>query len=177
MEFQHEKAPNEPFFSVIRDKFNQSQLNAIRNICLSSNRISLLQGPVKGNFLLLNYNSLGQGKPIRLLEQSLEYFKQFKTFQKEPNVILWQLFDLNFNSKEQVCAPSNAAIDQVILRIQKNGIFKRNGKTFQPKVVRVGILEKQTHNLVKMCNLDEIVSLEMNKTRDGFMVIATLHWT
>jgi len=56
------------------------------------------------------------------------------------------------------------------LRIQQNGLFKKNGNAFVPKVVRVGILDRETHSLVKKCSLEEIVALEMNKNKQGTMV-------
>ncbi|CCC72166.1 hypothetical protein NCAS_0J01870 [Naumovozyma castellii] len=36
-----------------------------------------------------------------------------------------------------ICAPSNAAVDEICIRL-KDGIFDRNGKLFRPNLVRVG---------------------------------------
>lgn len=54
-----------------------------------------------------------------------------------------------------ICAPSNAAIDEVAYRL-KQGIRTSGGSTFVPKVVRVGNEEKMSP-LVKDLSLDELV--------------------
>lgn len=40
-----------------------------------------------------------------------------------------------------VCAPSNAAIDEIIKRILEKGLIKENGDKIMPKMVRVGVLD------------------------------------
>ena len=37
-----------------------------------------------------------------------------------------------------VCAPSNAAVDEVLLRLMKEGVVNRDGKLRKPKLVRLG---------------------------------------
>jgi len=65
-----DKDTNEIFYTAIKYQFNASQLNAIKNICLSSDKISLLQGPVNLIFRkkLKFDNSLEQERLIHLLE-------------------------------------------------------------------------------------------------------------
>ncbi|CAD7957363.1 unnamed protein product [Amoebophrya sp. A120] len=41
-------------------------------------------------------------------------------------------------SKVLVCAPSNAAIDEIVRRLTTEGIFGRDGKTYKPNVIRLG---------------------------------------
>jgi senataxin len=40
-----------------------------------------------------------------------------------------------------VCAPSNAAIDEIIKRVLENGLISENGDLIRPKIVRVGVLD------------------------------------
>ncbi|KAK9842012.1 hypothetical protein WJX81_004236 [Elliptochloris bilobata] len=53
-----------------------------------------------------------------------------------------------------VCAPSNSALDEIVLRLDKHGLLDRNGTHFKPSLVRVGL--KVHHSVAKLA-LDEIV--------------------
>ena len=53
-----------------------------------------------------------------------------------------------------ICAPSNCAIDEVIRRIKFYGLVGKDGKKVQPKLVRVGILEKNTLEIIQKTSLD-----------------------
>ncbi len=75
------------------------------------------------------------------------------------------------NVNKKICAPSNAAIDEIIVRIQERGLYGENGETVKPKIVRVGILDGEPHELVKQCALENLAQKEMNKGRgDSFKV-------
>ena len=39
----------------------------------------------------------------------------------------------------QVCAPSNSALDEIVLRLISQGLTDREGRTYTPNVVRVGV--------------------------------------
>lgn len=43
----------------------------------------------------------------------------------------------NPNKKIMICAPSNLAVDEILLRIKKNGIYIRNSK-YVPFMIRLG---------------------------------------
>ena len=40
-----------------------------------------------------------------------------------------------------ICAPSNAAIDEIIKRILEKGLIDQYGDKIKPKIVRLGVLE------------------------------------
>lgn len=40
-----------------------------------------------------------------------------------------------------ICAPSNAAIDEIIKRILDKGLIDSNGNMIKPKLVRIGVLD------------------------------------
>lgn len=48
------------------------------------------------------------------------------------------------------------------MRIQTNGLFGENGEIIRPNVVRVGILDKEPHELVKKCALENLAQERMN---------------
>jgi len=50
----------------------------------------------------------------------------------------------NFKKYLIICAPSNAAINEIILRILNLGLPQDNGITIIPKLVRIGIIESES---------------------------------
>lgn len=44
------------------------------------------------------------------------------------------------NRKIMICAPSNAAVDHIVKRIRREGLFNGNGDIFHPNIIRVGIV-------------------------------------
>ncbi len=55
-----------------------------------------------------------------------------------------------------ICTPSNAAIDEIIARLKTSGLYDENGKTVKPNIVRVGVLDKTTPEIVKSCSLENL---------------------
>lgn len=49
-----------------------------------------------------------------------------------------KLFTYSITIKVLVCAPSNAAIDEILRRLTTDGVFGADGKTYIPMVVRLG---------------------------------------
>lgn len=62
-----------------------------------------------------------------------------------------------------VCAPSNAAIDEIITRLVKVGLYDADKEKFNPNVVRVGVLDKNPIEHVKQTSLEYRAQREMNK--------------
>ncbi|CAG13998.1 unnamed protein product, partial [Tetraodon nigroviridis] len=58
-----------------------------------------------------------------------------------------------------VCAPSNAAVDELVLRL-KNGVKTQNGTTHQIEVVRLGRSDA-INSAVKDVTLDELVKAKL----------------
>lgn len=54
-----------------------------------------------------------------------------------------------------VCAPSNSALDEIVLRLISEGLLDKDGKRFTPNVVRVGL---NIHHSVQSVALDTLVS-------------------
>ncbi|CAD7945195.1 unnamed protein product [Amoebophrya sp. A25] len=60
-----------------------------------------------------------------------------------------------FFSKVLVCAPSNAAIDEIVRRLTTEGIFGKTGKQYKPVVVRLG---PGIHESLKRYSLEFLAS-------------------
>ncbi|XP_058721443.1 probable helicase MAGATAMA 3 [Vicia villosa] len=53
-----------------------------------------------------------------------------------------------------VCAPSNSALDEIVLRVLSGGIHDENDRAYCPKIVRIGL---RAHHSIKVVSLDELV--------------------
>ncbi|OMJ18299.1 Helicase sen1 [Smittium culicis] len=65
------------------------------------------------------------------------------------------------NGKILVCAPSNAAVDEIVQRL-KEGVVDSSGKIFVPKIVRVGQSES-INSSVKDLTLDQLVEDQLSR--------------
>ncbi|CAN0897718.1 Probable helicase MAGATAMA 3 [Linum grandiflorum] len=66
-----------------------------------------------------------------------------------------------------VCAPSNSALDEIVLRLLRNGVLDETVSTYNPKIVRIGL--KAHHSVQSVC-MDYLVRQkqnESNKQRQG----------
>lgn len=64
-----------------------------------------------------------------------------------------------------ICAPSNAAVDELVLRI-RNGIKNSKGETFKPNVVRLGKSDA-INEQVKDLTLEEQVDAQLSKIKNN----------
>uniref|UniRef100_A0A7N0T4L7 AAA+ ATPase domain-containing protein n=1 Tax=Kalanchoe fedtschenkoi TaxID=63787 RepID=A0A7N0T4L7_KALFE len=53
-----------------------------------------------------------------------------------------------------VCAPSNNALDEIVLRILSTGVRDQNNRAYNPKIVRVGL---KPHHSVEAVSMDKLV--------------------
>lgn len=65
---------------------------------------------------------------------------------------------VNANRKHRVhvlvCAPSNSALDEIVLRVLHTGIHDENDHVYNPKIVRIGL---KPHHSVKAVSMDYLV--------------------
>jgi senataxin len=54
-----------------------------------------------------------------------------------------------------VCAPSNSALDEIVLRLLHTGLRDENGLMYTPSIVRVGL---NAHHSVQSVTMDNLVS-------------------
>ena len=70
-------------------------------------------------------------------------------------------YEPNYYVKPQkilICAPSNAAIDQIIRLVLEKGILNNEGLKSQPSLVRIG---PNYHESLKEVSLEHLVATEM----------------
>ncbi|KAL5564868.1 hypothetical protein UlMin_028032 [Ulmus minor] len=68
-----------------------------------------------------------------------------------------------------VCAPSNSALDEIVLRVLNNGVRDENDRSYNPKIVRIGL---KAHHSVRAVSMDNLMkqkheSMEADKDRHG----------
>jgi hypothetical protein len=73
-----------------------------------------------------------------------------------------------------ICAPSNAAVDEIVMRIRSQGLVDDTGKRFEPAIVRLGALSSVTIETVKEYCLDQI-SDEALRAKQAAMNTASHH--
>lgn len=59
-----------------------------------------------------------------------------------------------------VCAPSNGALDEIVIRLVRDGLTDGRGRAWKPRVVRVGV---SVHHSLSAVSLDALVQAKMAK--------------
>ncbi|XP_058214440.1 probable helicase MAGATAMA 3 isoform X1 [Rhododendron vialii] len=57
-----------------------------------------------------------------------------------------------------VCAPSNSALDEIVLRLLNTGIRDENNRAYNPKIVRIGL---KPHHSVQTVSMDYLVEQKL----------------
>ncbi|KAJ0976868.1 hypothetical protein J5N97_012342 [Dioscorea zingiberensis] len=57
-----------------------------------------------------------------------------------------------------VCAPSNSALDEIVLRVLQTGIHDENDRVYNPKIVRIGL---KPHHSVQAVSIDYLVEQKL----------------
>lgn len=147
------KAPYEEI-EVVKEKYrlNLSQAAAIVNT-VSKEGFSLIQGPP------------GTGKTKTILGV-IGYFLSTRNITPsnfiqapaggESSLTTEQLLK---KQKILICAPSNAAVDEIVIRL-RDGIIDRNGDQFKPNIVRVGRSDA-VNAAIKDLTLEELVEKQL----------------
>ncbi|KAN0048055.1 hypothetical protein ACTA71_002446 [Dictyostelium dimigraforme] len=120
-------------FQKLRSSLNESQLSAIASTLKNQGGFSLLQGPP------------GTGKTKTILA----LLSVFTT-------VLTNIEKSNSDPKILVCAPSNAAVDEIALRIKKDGLIDKNGAKFKPVICRIGN-QSHIHPSVQDISVDSLI--------------------
>ncbi|XP_038881790.1 probable helicase MAGATAMA 3 isoform X2 [Benincasa hispida] len=63
-----------------------------------------------------------------------------------------------------VCAPSNSALDEIVLRVQNTGVRDENDHSYTPKIVRIGL---KPHPSIKAVSMKELVEQKKNSMNTG----------
>uniref|UniRef100_A0A803LMN9 Helicase MAGATAMA 3 n=1 Tax=Chenopodium quinoa TaxID=63459 RepID=A0A803LMN9_CHEQI len=57
-----------------------------------------------------------------------------------------------------VCAPSNSALDEIVLRVLNTGVRDENDRAYNPKIVRIGL---KAHHSVQAVSMDYLVEQKL----------------
>lgn len=71
-------------------------------------------------------------------------------------------------AKVLICAPSNAAVDELVLRL-KDGVFKENGERYIPKIVRLGRSDAM-NAAVRDLSLEELVDRHLRERAENVSI-------
>ncbi|XP_059433882.1 probable helicase MAGATAMA 3 isoform X1 [Corylus avellana] len=63
-----------------------------------------------------------------------------------------------------VCAPSNSALDEIVLRVLNTGVRDENDRAYNPKIVRIGLKE---HHSVRAVSMDYLVKQKQESMNAG----------
>ncbi|KAG7374539.1 DNA helicase [Nitzschia inconspicua] len=162
------------FTQYIQKKFNPSQLMAIS---------ASSQGYGDGGFTLIK-GPPGTGKTTTLVNiLNALHIRQFNKYYDEVRKIVALQTGSRSAALETarvhkprllVCAPSNAAVDNVILKIMEDGFIDGSGQRYNPSMIRVGVGQSRAVKDVALeTKVDQILSEntdagELERSISGF---------
>eukprot|EP00761_Pharyngomonas_kirbyi_P009747 gb/GECH01009765.1/.p1 GENE.gb/GECH01009765.1/~~gb/GECH01009765.1/.p1 ORF type:complete len:861 (+),score=178.79 gb/GECH01009765.1/:1-2583(+) len=117
----------------LTNSFNSSQIQAIGATSTTRENFTLIMGPP------------GTGKTTMLLG------------------ILSIVLQQNPRAKILISAPTNVAVDEIILRIWKQGLVDKRGERYGPKIVRLGIEDRMPDKIRRKAYLDTLVKHQVRK--------------
>ncbi|CCH43533.1 hypothetical protein BN7_3085 [Wickerhamomyces ciferrii] len=132
-------------------KVNRSQANAIAS-SIKAQGFFLVQGPP------------GTGKTktiLGIISHMLSNYRANSNVIQTPSVIPGKTLADFKNKKVLICAPSNAAVDELVLRL-KDGIPNAKGEIYNPQLVRLGRSDA-INTAVKDMTLEELVDAKLGK--------------
>ena len=160
------------FVAYAKEKFNPSQLLAISASATEygDGGCTLIKGPPgtgKTTTLVAVLNSLH-------IRQFNKYYAMLSDIAQSTSVNKGhQMNDASRNKPRLlVCAPSNAAVDNIILKIMKNGFVDGQGTRYNPSIVRVGVGQSDA---VQAVSLGAKVDAFLSEARDAAKIEAAIN--
>ncbi|KAL4476260.1 hypothetical protein ABPG74_009993 [Tetrahymena malaccensis] len=129
------------FFEELQNRYNASQLQSIKEICLTSQGICMLQGPP------------GTGKTHTLLGLLAGLYHYIK---RNPE---------HTKPKIMICAPSNTAVDEIVSRIIEYDLIAPGGQKVKVNVIRIGAIDYVPSENVKKACLEYQIERKMKEMK------------
>ncbi|KAF3791608.1 putative helicase MAGATAMA 3 [Nymphaea thermarum] len=166
-----------PLMEFLENNHNKSQLEAIQ-AGLSRQSVTLIQGPPgtgKTQTILGLLSAILHSTPLRVQAKYVNWVKAspWLTGTNPRDAIMPEngddgFFPLTGNelkpevvaSKRKyrahvlVCAPSNSALDEIVVRLLNTGIVDENSHQYHPKIVRIGL---NPHHSIQAVSMDYLV--------------------
>ncbi|KAL3927299.1 MAG: hypothetical protein SGBAC_013141, partial [Bacillariaceae sp.] len=147
------------FTEYVQRKFNPSQLRAISAASsgYGDGGITLIKGPPgtgKTTMLVACLNSLH-------IRQYNKYYEEVRRIAAMQSGNRQAALDVARKKKPRllVCAPSNAGVDNVILRIMEDGFVDGSGQRYNPSMIRVGVGQSSVvRDVALQTKVDQILS-------------------
>uniref|UniRef100_A0A7S4IUR5 WW domain-containing protein n=1 Tax=Odontella aurita TaxID=265563 RepID=A0A7S4IUR5_9STRA len=150
------------FMRYAGNKFNSSQLGAISaaSVEYGEGGFTLVKGPPgtgKTTTLVALLNALC----IRQFNKYYDELRKIVASHRSNKIALENA--AKAKPRLLVCAPSNAAVDNVILKIMEDGFIDGHGNRYNPLIVRVGVGKSEA---VKDVALEEKVESVLRESKD-----------
>uniref|UniRef100_A0A0E0KQM0 Helicase ATP-binding domain-containing protein n=1 Tax=Oryza punctata TaxID=4537 RepID=A0A0E0KQM0_ORYPU len=155
----------EPLMDYLKTNLNDSQLDAV-NAGLSRRSFVLIQSScdrhahwMKASPWLIGVNPRDLIMPVDGDDGFYPTGNELK-----PEVVS---SNRKYRAHVLVCAPSNSALDEIVLRVLQTGIRDENNNTYNPKIVRIGL---KAHHSVKAVSMDYLIQQKLSgvdRSSDG----------
>ena len=163
------KGCTEKFMRYLRLKYNPSQLHAIHT-AVDQHGFTLVQGPPgtgKTSTILGILNAIHIREYNQYYKLALEALlgAEGQQCRNQPYEHPWlKLISRLTSSKPRilVVAPSNTAVDNIVLRIMASGFVDGNGGKYFPNILRLGAGSKSTK--IKAISLEDLVEKELSSS-------------
>lgn len=161
-----EQALGAGFIDYARRKFNASQLAAI---AASANEygeggFTCIKGPPgtgKTTTLVAVLNSLH-------IRQYNKYYEEVRRIAALPTGTRVNALEMARRAKPRllVCAPSNAAVDNICLKIMEDGFIDGQGQRYNPSMIRIGVGQSANVRAIALeTKVDSIFSEQLDAAR------------
>ena len=161
------KGCTDKFVKYLRLKYNPSQLHAIHT-AVDQQGFTLVQGPPgtgKTSTILGILNALHIREYNAYYKQALEAIlgAEGQLCRAQAYEHPWLRLIATLSRRKPrilVVAPSNTAVDNVILRVMESGFVDGNGGKYYPKILRMG--SGSRHPKIKSITLEELCESELS---------------
>jgi senataxin len=166
------KGCTDKFMRYLRMKYNPSQLHAVHTAA-EQEGFTLVQGPPgtgKTSTILGILNAIHIREYNQYYKMALDALlgPEGQRCRMQPYEAAWINLIARLTAAKPrilVVAPSNTAVDNIILRIMEDGFVDGNGGQYFPNILRVGSGSKSAK--VKSVTLEDLIEREVAQTEHG----------
>lgn len=160
-----------PFVAALRARCNPPQFRAVAVASLAAGRFCLVQGP-PGTGKTRTVLAIISALLVQAAKRASSSLSVSSTSLSRPRAPIGRPSNSGQGAgaaqraRVLVCAQSNAAVDEILLRLLSDGLVSAAGAHMRPKVVRVGRPEGVTADGVKQLVADVLAEERLRGSRD-----------